>query len=72
MYFRCVLLLQAGILEHSASLDFGGWGEGETRRKRPLGIHRQRCENFMKIRMVGCGLESVAGLCDHCNEILVS
>jgi hypothetical protein len=37
--------------------------------KRPFGRHRQRCKDFMETRMVGCGLESVAGLCDHCNEL---
>jgi hypothetical protein len=57
------------ILKHSASLGFGGWGRVGLEEKRPFGIHIQRCEDFMEIRMVRCGLESVVGLCDHCNEL---
>jgi hypothetical protein len=37
--------------------------------KKQFRIHRQRYEDFMEVRMVRCGLESVAGLCDHCNEL---
>jgi hypothetical protein len=69
MQFHCVSLLQAGILKHSASLDFGFGGRVGLEGKRPFGIHRQRYEDFMETRMVGCGLELVAGLCDYGNEL---
>ena len=43
----------------------GGWDLKE----RQFGRQRQRCKDFMEIRMVGCGLKSLADLCDHYNEI---